>query len=343
MSSFKLHNSKTLGDYEKPYIVAEINTSHFGDLSTAFSIIDAAKDCGVDCVKFQSWTAETLYCPEYYSTNSIARRVIKKFSLSEPELLSISDYCKSSSIDFASTPYSIEEAQFLISDCDVPFIKIASMELTNLKFLRELATLNYPLVLSTGMGDQDEILCAANLIKEYHSNFSILHCNSLYPTPESQTNLLNILGLRKLVKEQPIGFSDHTVGISVPIASAALGICILEKHFTLDNSKIGMDNQMATEPAEFKRMVNSIHSVHQSLGSHHRQISEEEKSQRFKMRRSAVTVSDLCAGHVLAMDDVCFMRPGDGIPPNEIELFVGRKLVCDVSKGYVLKNNHFSC
>jgi len=175
MASITLDNGRVLGDYAEPYVVAELNTSHFGDLALARSMIDKAREVGCDCVKFQSWSAQTLYAQSYYRQrgNAITRRFVDKLSLDDGQLQALADHCHEVGIDFASTPYSVREARFLVERCRVPFIKIASMELDNLPYLEQLGRLGAPLVLSTGMGTLQEIVRAVRTIEE--SPHSIEH------------------------------------------------------------------------------------------------------------------------------------------------------------------------
>ncbi len=277
MAKIVLNDKKLLEDFGVPYIVAETNTSHFGNINTAKQMIDEAKKAGCDCVKFQSWTTESLYSKTYYDKNPIAKRFVKGFSFDEIQLKELSDYCKSVDISFSSTPYSKEEVDFLVDKCEVPFIKIASMDLNNFLFLEYIGKKNIPIVLSTGMGTIEEIKDALKVLeKTNNKNISILHCISIYP-PEIQTiRLKNILGLRKEFPAYPIGFSDHSLGIEIPIAAVALGACLIEKHFTLDKSKIGMDNQVATEPYEMLQLVKACHNVQTALGAEERIILDAE-------------------------------------------------------------------
>ena len=326
MAKINLLNGKIIGDFEKPYIVAELNTSHFGDLEIAYKMIQSSKDSGCNCVKFQSWTPDTLYSKTYYNENPIARRFINKFSLSQSDLKQLSDFASDLDIDFASTPYSIEEAEFLVEKCNIPYIKIASMELNNLPYLKELAYLKVPLVLSTGMGTLSEIKEAVDtIVSTGNTKLIILHCTSVYPSNAKIVNLNNILSLRKLFPTHPIGFSDHTIGIEVSLASISLGACMLEKHFTLDNSKIGMDNQMAIQPNEIQRMVNSCKNVFDAMGSNERILSDEEISQIPNMRRSIVSKRFIKAGEVLSINDLTLKRPGNGLPPSYINKIIGLK------------------
>lgn len=338
MSVVKLRNGRNVGDYLKPYIVAELNTSHFGDMEIARDMLRQAKAAGCDCVKFQSWSAETLYSESYYRENAIAKRIVTKFSMSNAQLKELSEYAREVGIDFSSTPYSIEEAIFLVEQCHVPFVKIASMELDNLPYLAQLGQLGVPLVLSTGMGSSSEIIRAVETIEATgNEQIIILHCTSVYPSAPEIIRLQNIAGLRTEFPRYPIGYSDHSVGVEIPAASVALGACLVEKHFTLDNKRIGMDNQMATEPEEMKAMVNACHNVNAAMGGAARLLCNEEQEQITKMRRSVVTKRALKSGHVLTAADLECKRPGNGISPKFLSSLFGRVLKCDVESGALIK------
>jgi len=342
MAEIIFRNGRKVGDYKSPYFVAELNTSHFGNLELAKSMINEAKEVGCDCVKFQSWSPETLYSESYYKENPIARRVVHKFALASHHLRTLSEHAVKVGIDFASTPYSIDEAIFLINECHVPFIKIASMELNNHPYLNALAKLNVPLVLSTGMGTLKEIVEAVEIIKSNgNKQLIILHCTSIYPSTPELIRLQNILGLRGEFPLNPIGYSDHSQGIEAPIAAVALGACLIEKHFTLDRSRIGMDNQMATEPSEMKNMVTACRKTYDSLGGLDRIISSGELAQAKKMRRSMIAKVDLCSGQFLEKQLIEFKRPGTGIPPSKIEQYLGRKIKNSICAGTFLKPSDF--
>jgi len=333
MASLELSDSVVLSDYGKPYIVAELNTSHFGNVETAKLMIDKVKEAGCNCVKFQSWSSDTLYSKNYYDENPIAKRFIKKFSFSESELKEVLNYCRACNISFASTPYSREEVDFLLKTCEVPYIKVASMDLNNLQYLKYIAESGSPIVLSTGMGDINEIHNAVNVIEKAGNNkICILHCVSIYPTEISKIRLNNILGLRTEFPDYPIGFSDHSLGIEMPIAAAALGACMFEKHFTLDKEKIGMDNQMAIGSEEMTSLVSSVHNVHNALGGYERIVYSEEIKQRDNMRRSVVFSRELHKGSELTLEDLDVKRPGTGFSPDKISDFVGAILTCDVEE-----------
>lgn len=342
MSIVLLRNGREIGDYLKPYIVAELNTSHFGNIEIARNMIRRAKEVGCDCVKFQSWSAETLYCDSYYQENKIAKRIVKKFSLDNDQLQTLSEFASEIGIDFSSTPYSIEEACFLVETCKVPFIKIASMELDNLPYLKELAKLGVPLVLSTGMGILDEIFSAVSTISATGNNqLIVLHCTSVYPSPPAIIRLNNILALRAELQRYPIGYSDHSIGIEMPVASVALGACLIEKHFTLDSKQIGMDNHMATEPHEMDHMIRACNNVHTAMGGLERSLSEEEKAMIPKIRRSMVSKIPLSAGTVLSSAHVEFKRPGNGITPPSLNKYIGRTLGKDLAAGVLIQPEFF--
>ncbi len=341
MSNVQLRNGRKVGDHLKPYIVAEMNTSHFGDMALAKSMIESAKQAGCDCVKFQSWTAETLYANGYYQENAIAKRFVKKLSLADAQLRDLAMHCAEIGMDFASTPYSRHEAEFLVEHCGVPFIKIASMELNNHPYLEFLGRMGAPLVLSTGMGSLDEIRSAVDVIERTgNGRLVILHCVSVYPAAPEMIRLNNILGLRSEFPHIPIGYSDHTLGLEVPVAAVALGACLIEKHFTLDKSRIGMDNQMATEPDDMAKMVSACQHVHQAMGGSGRILDEREFAQRAKMRRSLVAARPLSAGHVLRAEDLDAKRPGTGIEPCHIEQVIGKKLMVDLDADVAIAREH---
>ncbi|MCB1955353.1 MAG: N-acetylneuraminate synthase family protein [Rhodocyclaceae bacterium] len=343
MARITLRNGRQLGDYLAPYIVAELNTSHFGNPEAARAMIDSARAAGVDCVKFQSWTTDTLYSATHYRQNPIAKRFVSKFSLSDSQLRDLADYCRTVGMDFSSTPYAREEARFLAEACEVPFIKIASMELDNLPYLKYLARLQVPLVLSTGMGTIEEIRRAVETILDTGNEaLAILHCVSVYPAAPESIRLHNILGLRSEFPDCPIGYSDHTQGVEIPTAAVALGACLIEKHFTLDKGKIGMDNQMATEPAEMAAMVRQCRSVQVSLGGASRILDEAEAAQRPKMRRSLITTRALPAGHVLQAGDLDAKRPGTGFPPTRLEALVGKTLAVALEADEVIEAGHLA-
>lgn len=327
----KLRDSTRLEDFGGPYVVAEVNASHSGNIEAAKAMISQAKQAGCDCIKFQSWSAATLYSKTYYDENPIAKRMVDSFSLSEAELSEAATYSKECGIAFSSTPYSRREVDFLLEVCGAPFVKVASMDLNNYPFLEYIASLGAPIVLSTGMGELTEIRKAVDTIAGAgNENICLLHCVAIYPPETTTIQLNNILGLRKEFPGVPIGFSDHSLGIEMASAATALGACMIEKHFTLDRQKIGMDNQIAVEPEEMERLVQNCHNVQAALGGSERVVRPAEIAQREKMRRSIVAVRDLKAGTKLTAADLDAKRPGTGLSPDRISDLIGKPLLHDV-------------
>jgi N-acetylneuraminate synthase len=267
---------------------------------------------------------------------------VKKFSLDENEQEILAEYCKSVNIDFASTPYSIEEANFLINKCKVPFIKVASMDINNYPYLRYLAKTESAIIISSGMANFDEITKAIKLLEsEGAKNVILLHCISIYPAAPELINLNHIRFLKESFPNITIGYSDHTLGIEVGIASVAMGACVVEKHFSLDSSVIGMDNQMAMEEKELTQMVTSIKNTFRALGTQEKIVSEEELDQSKKMRRSLVAAKEMKIGDILTEDCLEAKRPGTGICVSEWDTYLNKKITKPILKDSLLTKGHF--
>ena len=325
------------------YFIAEFNTSHFGDVELAKRMIDEAEKSGANCVKFQSWSVKSLYSQTYYDSNPIAKRFIKKYSLSENELKTLAFYCKRIGIDFLSTPYSVSEALFLLNECEAGAVKIASMEIDNLEYLRSIAQMDSKIFLSTGMASLDEIRTAVDIItKNGSGELSLLHCVSQYPTELDAAQILNVKMLQDEFPNISIGYSDHTMGFEAAMAAVVFGAQIIERHFTLDKTKIGMDNNMASEPYEFKQLVEQCRKIKTSLGSYDRILTADDYAQRENMRRSIVYKMDLKTSHIITEDDLDFKRPGTGIAPTEFKSIIGKKLLNDVEGDTLAKLNDWT-
>ena len=325
------------GGFQKPYIVAEMNSSHMGKIDNAKAMVVKAKEIGCSAVKFQSWTAESLYSADYYRTNPMAKRMVSGFSLSEDDLKNLSLYCRELGIDFSSTPYSNREVDFLVDECKAKFIKIASMDLNNIGFLRYIAKKGAPIVLSTGMGSKEEIIKAVKTIQDAgNEDICVLHCVSQYPTNVEDINLNNLNMLMDLFPGKAVGLSDHTIGCEAAIASVAMGAYLIEKHFTLNSKKIGWDNQMATEPEEFAVLVEKCNQIYKAMGSYERIITPAELEQKQKMRRSFVAACNISAGQVITEDLLDRKRPQTGIPVDHLEAVVGKTALCDIEKGCII-------
>lgn len=331
MSKIALSDGTVISEFSRPYVIAEVNSSHNGSTEVGMRMIDAAYEAGCNCVKFQSWTAKSLYSKSYYQKNPIAKRFVDKLSLSPDELKKMAMYCREKGIGFSSTPYSREEVDFLVDECNVQFVKISSMEVNNPDFLKYIGDKQIPIVLSTGMADYDEVKKAVSVLESAgNRNIAILHCVSIYPAPLETINLYNIIGLREMFPDYPIGFSDHSLGDAAAIAATTLGAAIIEKHITLDSKKIGMDNQMAMEPEDLKVLVKRCEEISIALGSKERKVLPNEYKQRENMRRSIIVTRDIKKGEVISRELLDVKRPGTGISPERLEELIGRTVNKDI-------------
>lgn len=340
MEKFRLTPRKEIFNFCEPYIIAEIGSNHNGDLELAKKMIDTAVNCGADAVKFQSWTPKTLIAKEEYDKNTkytdspkkhfgSLRDMCEKYYLRPEQHFELKTYCNSLGVDFSSSPFSRDEVD-LLEEIDVPFHKVASMDLNNLDFLEYIASKNKPVLLSTGMGSLSEIETAIKAIESVgNRKIVLLHCISIYPPKYEDINLKNISMLQQTFG-YPVGFSDHSIGTSIPLASVVLGSCVIEKHFTIDKDLPGWDHLISADPEELKTIVEESKNIHTALGGYRRIVSVEEEEKKLKFRRSVVYVKRLSKGHVLTKDDLTTKRPGTGIPPTELNILVGKTLNKDV-------------
>ena len=327
---------------KEPYFIAELNTSHFGDMKLAKKMILEAKKSGCHCVKLQSWTPDSLYSDNFFKKNPISKRFFEKYALSENQLKLLANFSRNNGIDFSSTPYTFREVDFLVKNCNPAFIKIASMDLNNYPFLKYISKKRKPIILSTGMGTLDEIKKAVKIIKKNGNNkITILHCISLYPAPSKHINLKNIITLKKEFTNLNVGYSDHTEGVEFAIAAISMGASVIEKHFTLDKKIIGMDNHMALEPFEMKTLTDSCNNIFLGLGSLNISLSRDEILQKKKMRRSIFFNKNLKKNKIVKLEDLDFKRPGIGVSIDNYNKFVGKKLKKNVESGKLLKKNYF--
>lgn len=333
--------------YLKPYIIADIGANHNGDMELAKKMIDSLAQCGADAAKFQSWTDKSLIAGAEYDKNQkyedspkkhfgSLKEMVEKYYLREEQHFMLKEYCDSKGIEFCSTAFSEQEADLLYR-IGVPFFKIASMDINNLRLLKHISKKGKPIVLSTGMSTLGEIETAVKTIEaEGNRDIIILHCISIYPPESKDIHLNNILMLQKIFPDYPIGFSDHTIGVSVPMASIALGAAVLEKHFTLDKNLPGWDHEISADPGEMEFIVKECGIVSDSLGSFRRTVSAAEENKKLKFRRSIVLTKDMKRGDRIKYDDITFKRPGTHIRPDEAEYVEGRALKRDMNEDDLL-------
>ena len=336
----------SVGPELPPFVIAEIGANHNGDMALCRRLIDAAVDAGAHAVKFQSWTDRSLVSKGEYARNAdysdkkkhfgSLEEMVATYQLTAAQHHEARDYCAQKNIVFCSTPFSPAEAD-LLAELDVPFYKIASMDLVHLPLLKYVARKKKPMILSTGMSTMAEIEQAIETIRaEGNDQIVLLHCVSIYPPDLNTVHLRNIPMLMQAF-DVPVGFSDHTLGTAIPLAAIALGACVIEKHFTLDKDMPGWDHAISADPAEMRSVVEDGRAVFDALGSSRRTVSAAEAEKRAKFRRSLVARTGLGAGHQLTENDLDAKRPGTGISPHELGYVVGRKLVRSLEEDDVLE------
>lgn len=335
----------------RPYIVAEIGSNHNGDMGLCKRLIDAAADAGADAVKFQSWSEKSLIAEEEYERNTqyndkkrhfgTLREMVSAYQFTPDQHYEAYRHCEGRGIAFSSSCFSEPEVD-LLNELAVPFLKIASMDVTNLPLLSYAARTKRPLVISTGMATLGEIEKAVRTVRAAgNEQIVLLHCVSLYPPEDGSVNLRNMATLRAAFA-LPTGYSDHTLGVPVALGAVALGACMIEKHFTLDKDMAGWDHAISADPNELTRIVADTRRVFDSLGSSERRICERETEKRKQLRRSLVAKNPLERGHKLRQGDLVAKRPGTGIPPDMAEYVIGRTMAVDINEDEVLRWTHIS-
>lgn len=321
------------------YVIAEIGANHNGDMELAREMIKTAKALGCNSVKFQSWDTRlfsgVVYKDNYFLKDDYRDRsdytlkeIVEKFALSEKQLKKLKAYCDKLEIDFASTPFAREQIDHLIQ-MDVPFIKIASMDLNNDHLLSHAAATGKPILLSTGFGTLSEIEHAIRTIEvSGGEEIVILHCVAMYPPEDDQINLNNMAMLRSAFG-YPVGFSDHTMGTEISLAAIALGAVVLEKHFTLDRSMFGWDHKMSAIPEDMASIMKGVRRIHEALGSS-RRLPPEDGDQIAAFRRSIVSLGPIKKGTVITQDLLTFQRPGSGLEPNMASQLIGMIAARDI-------------
>ena len=324
----------TIGDKEigsgKPvYIIAEVGNNHQGKLDEAKALIDMASEAGVDSVKFQMRSMEALYGKQS-NKRSVSQDLgvqytsdlLSKFQLSDDDLFKAFDHCKLNEVEPICTPWDLESLKKL-EDYGMKAYKVASADFTNHELLRELAKTHVPLICSTGMSTDDEILESSELLKSLGVQGILLHCNSTYPTPFKDVNLNYIRVLRKFGFD--VGYSGHERGNFIPLAAIALGACVIEKHITFNKDQEGNDHKVSLLPEELKEMVDQIRMSQEALGNDNpRSITQGELMNREVLAKSLYSVRKISQGEKITRDLIAVKSPGQGLQPNKLELLVGR-------------------
>jgi pseudaminic acid synthase len=331
---------RKIGPGHPTYIIAEMSANHNQDFEQAVIILEAAKVAGADAIKLQTYTADTLTIDcdnEYFRIKGTlwnGRTLYELYGEAstpwewQPRLKELAERL---GLDLFSTPFDQGAINFL-EQMQVPAHKIASFECVDLPLLEKIAQTRKPIIMSTGMATLAEIDEAVRTLRLAGGNqLALLKCTSAYPASPEEMNLRTIPHLAEEFG-LPVGLSDHTLGIAVPVAAVALGACIIEKHFTLSRDVPGPDSAFSLEPNEFKAMVDAVRTVEKALGAVHYGVSESESGSRV-FRRSLFVVQDVKAGETLTLENVRSIRPGHGLPPKHLRDVVGKRATRDVKRG----------
>lgn len=341
--------NKYISDNNPFFIIAEAGVNHNGSLKIAKKLVDAAKENGADAIKFQTFKAEDLVTKSIgmaeYQKRNIGKeetqlKMLKKLELSNKEFIEIKRYCDKKNIIFLSSPHTEDAVNFL--EKLVPAFKVSSGDLTNLPLLEKIAKKSKPIILSTGMGDLKEVKEAVDIIKKYNKKLILLHCTSEYPCSKKNVNLKVINTLKKTFN-CPVGYSDHTKGIEVPVMAVSLGARLIEKHLTLDKKMKGPDHKASLNPNEFKRMVDCIRKnkaikiPKKVLGTGIKKTTKQEQNNAKLVRKSIVASKDIAKGTKITEKMLTIKRPGIGIKPKEFNNLIGKKAKKDIKKDNLIK------
>jgi len=319
------------------YIIAEAGVNHNGKLDLALKLCDGAKEAGVDAVKFQTWKTENIVTAQarqaaYQTENTGVEEsqfdMLKKLELSYDHFRYIQDYCKKIGIDFLSTPDEEESLEFLVS-LGLPFIKVGSGEVTNIPYLRKIASCGKPVILSTGMSTLAQVATAYDtLLQAGAPTVSLLHCTTNYPCPYDEVNLRAMQTLKDAFKCQ-VGYSDHTMGTEIPVAAVAMGAEIIEKHFTLDRTMEGPDHKASLEPAELKLMVEQIRHIEVAMGDGIKRPNKSEAENAKVVQKSILAKRPIKMGETLTEEMLTVKRAGAGISASLWDNVIGAYAIKD--------------
>lgn len=331
---------RQVGSGEPCFIIAEAGVNHNGDINLAKKLIEVAKDAGVDAVKFQTFKAENVvtrsadkaeYQKETTGAEESQYEMIRKLELSEEDFKDLFAYAREQGTTFLSSPFDKGSVD-LLDMLGVPAYKIPSGEITNFPLLRHIVRKKKPIILSTGMSTLDEIEEALKVIREEGAEeIILLHCISCYPARIEDMNLRVIETLRNTF-ELPVGLSDHTPSVTIPIAAVALGACVIEKHFTLDTNLPGPDHKASLEPQELTKMVKAIRDVEKAMGGGIKRPTKEEEENKKVARKSLIATRDIPAGTKLTEEMLVIKRPGTGIEPKHLEKIIGATAKVDIKR-----------
>jgi N,N'-diacetyllegionaminate synthase len=332
------------------FIIAEAGVNHNGSVDVAKKLIDVASSAGADAVKFQTFKAEmlvskdakkALYQQENMKDSDTSQfDMLKKLELDITTHKELISYCESKNITFLSTPFDLQSVT-LLERLGLDIFKIPSGEITNLPYLRAIGKLGKKVILSTGMATMQEVYDAFHVLLNagtQKSNITILHANTMYPTPMKDVNLRAMLSIQKEL-DVAVGYSDHTLGIEVDIAAVAMGASVIEKHFTLDKNMEGPDHKASLEPDELHAMVKAIRNIEKALGSDEKKPSPSEMPNMEIARKSIVANCKIKKGEKLTKENLSVKRPGDGISPMKWDEYIGQQAMKDYEKDELIEKS----
>lgn len=334
-------SGREIGPGRPPYLIAEMSANHGHDFDRAVRLIQAMKDAGADAVKVQTYTADTLTIdcdsPHFRVGDGSLWAGRTLYDLYQEAhtpwewQARLRDVARDVGLDFFSTPFDDSAVEFL-EQLEVPAYKIASFELVDLALIRRVAATGKPLIMSTGMASRDEVTEAVQAARSGGAaGIALLKCTSAYPAPAEEMNLRAIPAMADAYR-LPVGLSDHTLELAVPVAAVTLGACIIEKHFTLSRSEPGPDSAFSLEPAEFRAMADAVRVAALALGSAEFGVGEEEEKSRI-FRRSLFVVRDVARGEAFTAENVRSIRPGYGLAPKHLDQVLGRRATRDIARG----------
>lgn len=346
MMDIKIGNT-IIGTHSPCYIIAEAGVNHNGDINLALELIKKAKESGADCVKFQTFRADSIITPDAPKASyqllvtdpkESQYEMLRKLELNFSAYKTLIEACKKSSIQFLSTPYNRTDADFL-NELGVDAFKIASGQIIELAFLKHVARFKKPIIISSGMSTLGEVEEAIRTIRAAgNSDIVLLQCTTNYPSKIEDANIKTIRSMKKSLGVLT-GYSDHIESHLACYAAVALGACVIEKHFTLDNSLPGPDHKASATPSSFANLVKGIRATEACLGSEQKYPTEHEKKNIVGMRRSIVVIKELPKGTVITEKDIDFKRPGAGLQPQLFDTVIGKKTRNDLKENHSLSFN----
>ncbi|WEL20069.1 N-acetylneuraminate synthase family protein [Candidatus Nanohalococcus occultus] len=334
--------TKEISENSDPYIIAEAGINHNGSIQTAKELIDVAKNSGADAVKFQKRELEETYVEDIVKDPAIAEMGVeytvsnlKEVVLSDAQFRELAEYARNAGIDFLCSPWDESSVEFLES-IDMPAYKIGSPDMTNFVLLEKIIETEKPIIISTGMSDEEEIDKTVDFLERHNAEFAVLHCRSTYPAPFHNLNL-NFMNKLMEKYDAPIGYSGHERGIAISAAAATMGASIIERHFTLDRTMEGPDHSASLEPTGLKKLVRDIENIEESKGSEVRYMTRGEYNNRVSLSKSLVASRKIDKGQEIKREDLTAKSPAKGISPQELYNIVGEKAQRNLSEDQIIQ------